>query len=261
MRKLLTTLLLLLSIACGCQNLVTAPAVNPYFNLTMAGQVWQFVDGYNHHLTVTVTQLPCAFGHCDQNILMLRYAKDSCPGYWANRTPTQCAAATNLDELWFVLAEGYQGPSGWIHDGAWRCIGFNYIDYLGHRHKVQIVNQGQMAPYTIVPIAIGVPPYTYYVARVDDNFSGDLATDFAPLAGTLCCATPWLTDGEFGTFSSSFAGINSPTLVSWQYEGCVAEHWHFKVGVGMVAIFPVVGLGDGGACISLDPNLTMIRIS
>jgi hypothetical protein len=163
-----------------------------------------------------------------------------------------------LDELWFVLAEGYKSGAMWIHDGAWRCIGFNYVDYLGHKHKVQIINQGQAPPYTIVPNAIGVPPYTYYVALINDNFTGDLGTDFTPLSGTYCCTTAWLTDGEFGTFTSAFAGtVNA--LIAWQYEGCVAEHWYYKMNVGLVGIYPTVGIGDTGSCASLDPGLTMIR--
>lgn len=243
---------------CSGQTIVNAPATNSYFNVSMAGQVWPFTDSYGHHLNISVSQLTCAFGHCDQNILLLRFAKDSCFGYWNPRTVAQCAVAVAQDELWFVLAEGYQGTSGWVHDGAWRCIGFNYIDYLGHKHKVQIINQGQMAPYTIVPSAIGVPPYTYYVALINDAFTGDVENDFSPLSGTNCCTTPWLTDGEFSTFTSAFAGTIT-ALVAWQYEGCVSEHWYYKQGVGLVEIFPTIGLGDGGACVSIDPGLAMVR--
>lgn len=264
MKKLLALLTLTLSLGCGAQysGIVLPVATNAYFNLTMVGQTWQFADTYSHHLSITLSQVPCAFGHCDANILVNHYFKDSCAGYWNPRTPAQCAVATHLDELWFVLAEGYKGPgTTWIHDGAWRCIGFNYIDYLSHVHKVQIVNQGQAPPYTIVPSFTGIPPYTYYVAYVNDTFTGNPATDFTALSGTLCCTTPWLTDGEFGTFTSPFAGTNAPTLISWQYEGCVSEHWHYKMNIGLIAIIPTVGLGDGGACISLDPNLAMIRTS
>lgn len=263
MRYLLAVLLILSSFGCGqtYSGIVLPQATNAYFNLTMIGQTWQFADSYNHHLTINLSHVDCAFGHCDPNIIIKHYFKDSCAGYWNPRTPAQCAVAVRLDELWLVLAEGYQGASGWVHDGGWRCIGFNYIDYLGHTHKVQIISQGQAAPYTIVPNTIGVPPYTYYVARVDDNFTGNPATDFSVPPQPLCCTTPWLTDGEQGTFSSPFAGVNVPVLISWQYEGCVSEHWLYKMNVGLVAVYPVIGLGDGGACISLDPGLAMVRIS
>jgi hypothetical protein len=263
MKKVLSVFLFVFALSCGSQTytgIVLPVATNAYFNLTMVGQTWQFVDSYNHHLWIDISQVPCAFGHCDANIIVKHYRKDSCAGYWNPRTPEQCAVATHLDELWFVLAEGYQGASGWIHDGAWRCIGFNYIDYLGVTHKIQVINQGQAPPYTIVPNVTGVPPYTYYVLKVNDNFTGNPATDFSPLTSINCCTTPWQTDGEFGAFTSPFAGTITG-LISWQYEGCVAEHWYYKMNVGMVAIYPVVGLGNDGACISLDPGLAMIRVS
>ena len=262
MRKLVV-LLMFAAFGCGGQSysgIVLPVATNAYFNLTMVGQTWQFTDSYSHHLSITLSQVSCAFGHCDSNILVKHYAKDSCAGYWNPHTVAQCAVATHLDELWFVLAEGYQGPSSWVHDGAWRAIGFNYIDYLGTKHKVQIINQGQAAPYTIVPNVIGVPPYTYYVLRTNDNFQGDPATDFTALTTPICCTTSWLTDGEFGSYTSPFAG-NITALISWQYEGCVAEHWYYKMNVGMVAIVPTVGIGDNGACVTLDPGLAMVRTS
>lgn len=209
-------------------------------------QVWNFVDGLGHHMTVAPSPVACAFGYCG-DITVWHYTKDSCAGYWANRTPEQCAVATTLDELYFVLR--HDG------DGAWRCIGFTDIDYLGVKHKVQINKQPNNAPpYTIIPASSSISdPNTAYDAVVQDlPYNADL-TDFSPLTGGTTYSATWRTTTGVELLGSI------PTLISEQNEGCVKEHWNFGPD-GLDLVIPIVGLGNNGVCLTMDSRLAMKRL-
>jgi hypothetical protein len=202
-------------------------------------QTWNFADGFGHHMTIAPSPIACAFGSCG-DISVWHYTKDSCLGYWANRTPEQCAVAVALDELYFVLRHD--------PDNAWRCIGFTYLDYLGVKRKVQInTPQGQAPPYTIIPVssAVGDPNTSYNAIIQTLAFDADL-TDFSPAIGTNF-STTWRTD----------ASADGSDLISFQHEGCVTERWTFESGLEQV--IPMVGLGNSGACLAMDSRFTMIR--
>ena len=203
-------------------------------------QTWTFADGFGHQMTIATSPISCAFGSCG-DISIWHYTKDSCAGYWNPHTPEQCAIATNIDELYFVLRHDA--------DNAWRCIGFTYLDYMGNKFKVQISQQaGKAAPYTIIPVSSSVSdPDTAYSATIQAlAFDADL-TDFSAPSGGTSFATTWRTD----------ASAEGRELVSLQHEGCVTEKWSFSSGLEKV--IPVVGIGNNGACLTMDSRLTMIR--
>lgn len=215
---------------------------------TNIAQIWNFMDGFGHRMTINVNPIVQAFGSSG-DITVWHYTKDSCAGYWNPRTPEQCAVATNLDELYFVLRHDL--------DGAWRCIGFTYIDYLGRKWKVQILKQaGQAPPYTIIPASsIAGDPDTAYDAIVQQlAFSADL-TDFSAINAPPNFSIPWRTDASLEMLN----GVN--TLVSLQHEGCVTERWNFAPGFGLVRVVPVVNIGNSGGCLTMDPQFTMVRIA
>jgi hypothetical protein len=222
--------------------------------------LWYFQDGYGHTMTIAVSALPCAYGVCDANLVVWHYTKDSCAGYWNPRTPAQCASAKALDELWFVL---HHDP-----DGAWRCIGFNYIDYLAVRWKVQILAPPGMAPpYTIIPVdSFTGDPETGYNAIVTTMASTwDPSSDFSAPTGPVNFSTTWRTDADSEVLAPpqgrSWLTIPLDTLFSDQHEGCVHEHWNFAPGYGLFRVVPIIGLGDDGACLNMDPALTMIQFN
>jgi hypothetical protein len=204
-------------------------------------QTWNFIDVLSHRMTIAPNPITCAFGSCG-DISVWHYTKDSCAGYWNPHTPEQCAVATTLDELYFVLRHD--------PDGAWRCIGFTYLDYLGVKTKVQINPvAGQPLPYTIIPVSSVVSDLnTSYNAIVQTlAFDADL-TDFSSPAGGTNFSTTWRTD----------ASADGSSLVSFQHEGCVTEKWTFTSGLETVA--PIVGLGNNGICLTMDSRLVMHRV-
>lgn len=212
---------------------------------------WYFQDSYGHWLQITVSAVPCAFGVCDSDIVIWHFQKDSCAGYWNPRTPAQCAVAVALDELWFVLHRGA--------DGAWRCIGFSYIDYLGIKRKVQILTPPNSAPpYTIIPSdsATSDAPTSYSAIVQMLPHDADM-TDFSVPIGAITYSTSWQT--TTGIEQISVAGVMQNALISDQNEGCVHEHWSYVASAvqPLVSIRPIVGLGDNGACVNMDPGLTM----
>lgn len=203
-------------------------------------QTWNFADGFGHHMTIAASPIACAFGFCG-DITVWHYTKDSCAGYWNPRTPEQCAVATSLDELYFVLRHD--------SDGAWRCIGFTYIDYLSNKTKVQINKQAANAPpYTIIPVSSAVSdPNTAYDAIVQPlAFDADL-TDFSAINAGVNFSAAWRTD----------ASAEGTSLISLQHENCVTEKWTFTNGLEKVV--PVVNIGNGGACVNMDTRFTMVR--
>lgn len=206
-------------------------------------QTWNYQDGLGHHMTIAPSPVACAFGSCGE-ISAWHYTKDSCAGYWNPHTPEQCAVATTLDELYFVLRHDA--------DGAWRCIGFTYVDYLGNKFKVQISKQpNQAPPYTIIPASSAISdPNTAYDALVQSlPYNADL-TDFTSPTGGTAFSTSWRTD----------ASADAGGLISLQHEGCVTERWTFTPGRGLATVIPMVGLGNGGACLTMDARLTMNRL-
>lgn len=234
---------------------VQVPSSN-VFSTSMIGQTWYYADAVGHRLKIIIESAPCAFGICDSNIVVWHYKKPpgSCEGYWNPRTRAQCAVAVALDELWFVLHLD--------RDGAWRCIGFNYVDYLGIKWKVQILTPpGKAAPYTIIPASpdsIGVA--TSYNAVVQQNMPGDSTTDFSVPPGAFNFESPWLTEAGSAQYTSNYVGTVT-TLTSRQHEGCTDELATFVPSVGLVNIAQVFGVGDNGACIAKDPSLVMVRVS
>lgn len=232
------------------------PPSNPYFNMSMVGQTWHFQDtaAETHDLWIEVQKVPCAFGQCSDHIAVWHYFKNDCFGYWNPRTDAQCSVSVALDELWFVLM---QEP-----DGTWACIGFNYIDYLGTRWKVQILTPpGQPVPYTIVTTGTGYAgQQTYYNAVIQKDFPGDIANDFSPPPVVPFFSVPWITTGGSEAYISPFTGFVIATI-SRQREGCVAEDWDFVADVGPVRFTPIIGIGDNGACIPIEPSLIMHRVS
>lgn len=246
-KYLTLTVLLSLTIISGCGGGSMTPApVTTQAAITSAQvfsntpQTWNFTDGFGHHMTIAISPVACAFGYCG-DITVWHYTKDSCAGYWNTRTPEQCAVATTLDELYFVLRHDA--------DGAWRCIGFTDVDYLGVKRKVQInTPQGQAPPYTIIPVSSAVSdPNTSYNAIIQTlAFDADLA-DFSPAVG-MNFSTTWRTD----------ASAKNGDLISDQNEGCVKEYWAYDAK-GLRIVIPIVGLGNNGACVSMDPKFTMER--
>jgi len=236
-----------LTILSGCGGGSMAPAqVNAQNAVTSAevfsniAQTWNFADGLGHHMTIGASPVACAFGSCG-DITVWHYTKDSCAGYWNPHTPEQCAVATSLDELYFVLR--HDG------DGAWRCIGFTYLDYTGAKWKVQISKRSnKAAPYTIIPASSSISdPNTAYDALIQSlAFDADL-TDFSAQTGGTAFSTTWRTD----------ASAEGASLVSLQHEGCVTERWTFASGLEKVV--PVVGIGNNGACLVMDARLEMVR--
>jgi hypothetical protein len=244
MKNLILIIAALALVGCG-GGMTPAPTATPAVitsaeAFTNTAQTWNFADGAGHHMTIAASPIACAFGSCG-DISVWHYTKDACAGYWNPHTPEQCAVATNLDELYFVLRHD--------SDGAWRCIGFAYLDYLGNKFKVQISTpSGSAAPYTIVPVSSNVSdPNTSYNALVQSlPFDGSL-TDFTSPTGGAAFTTSWRTD----------ASAEAGNLISLQHEGCVTERWTFSNGLEKVV--PMVGLGNGGACLTMDTKLTMVR--
>lgn len=207
-------------------------------------QTWNYRDGYGHGLSIIVTPYSQAFGSIG-NISVWHYVKDSQMGYWNPRTAEQAAVAVAMDELYFVLR---LDP-----DGAWRCIGFTYVEYTGQKWKVQILHHSSSPPaYTIIPVdsATSDPP-TAYDALVQPLAPDTNLLDFNPLTGTPNFTSSWQT----------IASADGAKLVSLQHEGCVTEKWTF--GNGLEIIQPLVGIGNGGACLNMgggNPKLTMVRV-
>lgn len=216
----------------------TQAAITSAQVFTNTAQTWNFADGFGHHMTIAASPIACAFGSCG-DISVWHYTKDSCAGYWNPHTPEQCTVATSLDELYFVLRHDA--------DGAWRCIGFTYLDYLGNKRKVQIAKQAaNAAPYTVIPVSSAVSdPSTAYDATVQALAFDASLTDFSPAVGTNF-STAWRTD----------ASAEGTSLISLQHEGCVTERWTFANGLEKV--IPVVGIGNAG-CLTMDARLTMVR--
>lgn len=238
--------LLSITIISGCGGGSMPPAPVAQSAITSAQvfsntpQTWNFSDGLDHHMTIAVSPIACAFGSCG-DISIWHYTKDSCAGYWNPHTPEQCAVAIAVDELYFVLRHD--------PDGAWRCIGFTYLDYLGIKRKVQISQQpGKAAPYTIIPVSSSVSDSdTAYNALIETlAFDADL-TDFSIPVGGSTFSAAWRTD----------ASADAGNLISLQHEGCVKERWTF--GNGLETVVPIVNLGNNGACLALDPRFTMVR--
>jgi hypothetical protein len=238
----------LLAIGCGGGSMATQQPANQaaitsaeVFSNT--AQTWNYQDALGHHMTISPSPIACAFGSCG-DITIWHYTKDSCAGYWNPHTPEQCAVATTLDELYFVLRRDA--------DGAWRCIGFTYTDYLGNKFKVLISRQpNQAAPYTIIPAssAISDPNTAYDALVLALPYNADLTDFSAPASGTAF-STSWRTD----------ASADAGSLISLQHEGCVTERWTFDPGKGLDKVIPMVGLGNGGACLTMDSRLTMNRL-
>jgi hypothetical protein len=234
-------------VICGCGGgSLTHPTTAAGTAITSAqafsniAQTWNYSDDLGHHMTIAAAPIACAFGSCG-DISVWHYTKDSCAGYWNPHTIEQCAAATNLDELYFILRRD--------EDGAWRCIGFTYLDYLGSKWKVQISKQqNHSAPYTIVPVASNVSdPDTAYDATIQALAFDSSLTDFSPINSGTSFATTWRTD----------ASADAGSLISLQHEGCVIERWSFANGLQRVV--PMVGLGNNGSCLTMDSRLTMVR--
>lgn len=230
---------------CGGGSMTPAPvtaqaAITSAQVFSNTPQTWNFVDGFDHHMTITASPIACAFGYCG-DISVWHYTKDSCAGYWNPRTPEQCAVAVALDELYFVLRHDA--------DGAWRCIGFTYIDYLSRKSKVQILQQPGKAPaYTIIPADSATSdPNTAYDAIVQPlAFDADL-TDLSAINAGVNFSQTWRTD----------ASAEGSSLISLQHEGCVTEKWTFTNGLSRIA--PTVGIGNNATCIPLDTKFTMER--
>jgi hypothetical protein len=217
-----------------------APAVTSAQVFSNTPQTWNFADGLGHHMAITASPIACAFGSCG-DISVWHYTKDSCAGYWNAHTPEQCAVATNLDELYFVLRHDA--------DGAWRCIGLTYLDYLGVKRKIKFSRQpGKASPYTVIPSSSGASdPDTAYDAQIQTlAYNADL-TDFSDPVGGTTFSAPWRTD----------ASLDAGSLISLQHEGCITERWTFSNGLEKV--IPVVGIGNNGTCLTMSTGLTMIR--
>jgi hypothetical protein len=248
-------LALLLLVLAGCGGITppvdgstlqphAAPTPTPVITasqvFTNTAQTWNFTDSFNHHMTIAPSPIACAFGSCG-DITVWHYTKDSCLGYWNNHTPEQCAVATSLDELYFVLRHD--------PDGAWRCIGLTYLDYLSVKRKIKFSQQpGKALPYTVIPASSGTSdPNTAYDAQIQTlDFNADL-TDFSDPVGGMAFSSSWRTD----------ASLESGNLISLQHEGCITEKWALLNGLEKV--IPVVGLGNNGVCLTMDSGLTMVR--
>lgn len=222
------------------------PAITSAQAFSNTNQMWTFVDGFNHHMFIAVSPIACAFGSCG-DITVWHYTKDACAGYWNPHTIEQCAVATTLDELYFVLRHD--------PDGAWRCIGFTYVNHVGVKTKVQInTPPGKAPPYTIVPPSsnVGDPDTSYDAIVLPLASSADLK-DFSAINSPPNFSTTWRTDSG----AETLGGV--VTLVSLQHEGCVTERWNFANG-GLIRVVPIVNLGNNGVCLPLPSTFIMERI-
>lgn len=254
--KTLPLFLLSLAIISGCGGIMR-PVGDPTPRTTptpvpTSAVVWKFQDGFAHHMDIEVKPLPCAFGICDSNISLWHYTKDNCLAYWNPRTVAQCAMAVRLDELWFVL---HRDP-----DGATRCIGFTYVDYLDIKWKVQILPvPGQPLPYTIIPASATASDMpTSYNAIVQESPAGDIATDFSVPPGTVNLNSTWQTFAGSETVASLLFGTVI-ALNSHQHENCIDESWD-ELNDELIAVLPIVGVQDSNPCAPMDPRLKMVRI-
>lgn len=245
MKSMIVMLFVLALVGCGGGSMSPAPvatqaAITSAQVFSNTAQTWNFADGFGHHMTIAPSPIACAFGSCG-DISVWHYTKDSCAGYWNPHTPEQCAVATSLDELYFVLRHDA--------DGAWRCIGFTYIDYLSRKWKVQILAQpGQAPPYTIIPAASNVSdPPTAYSAIVQQLAADADLNNFDAINTGVNLSVAWQT----------IASANGKKLRSGQHEGCIIEYWELQDG--LEAVNPNVGLGNNGACVAMDARLTMVR--
>ncbi|MBZ5531827.1 MAG: hypothetical protein LAO20_10375 [Acidobacteriia bacterium] len=241
-----------LSIIAGCGGCSLAPPQTSTPKPSAITVTWQFQDGNGYHMWIDRSSLGCAFGVCDSDLQLWHFHKDHCESYWNGRTPAQCAVATHLDELWFVLHHDA--------DGAWRCIGFNYVDYLSRKWKVQILTVAGHAPgYTIIPASVTASdPPTSYDAIVQRDPPGDISSDFTPPPGAVNFSSSWQTVAGLEQFTSAFTGTVS-ALMSHQHEGCLDEHWDFVNGEP-VFFGALVGIGDNADCIPLPPAQAMVRV-
>jgi hypothetical protein len=93
------TILALLLFLAGCGgNRTPVPAntipENPFFNASMVGQAWTFVNGYGDH---TVIQIQAAPVGSEAQVVWHYMRKENCRSYW---NPGDCNA-----ELWFGITE------------------------------------------------------------------------------------------------------------------------------------------------------------
>ena len=244
-KTILALALFAITVGCGGNFTPVTPAqtVNQFFNRSMVGQKWTFVNGYGDHTTIEV-QAPPAGSEVDVG---WHYTKDNCRAYWNSGDCTS--------ELWFGLKEN--------PDHSWSSNQF--VETCS-----SCITGSTEGSVTIIPSASGgyliVPPGDHFTTGQTGYFPcwtlGQL--EWTPNHCNVTGATPlpWLTNGFMDAVNTP--AYSGPALVSEQLEGtcpdhCTWEKWYFAAGIGLVKVQQIQAVNAIGVDHD-DPLLGMVRV-
>lgn len=261
------TFLVLLVLACvfiGCGTEIpnVTLAAGDIFNPKI-GDVWTFVDGFGHIMTITLEAAPSPAACRTGNNIIWHYRKNDASAYWLPGVPQaelQFLLHQNDDGVWRSTASLITLPQSCPWCNGATELNFQVLD-----------NDSTMAPgYQIVP-----PTLSTGMKLVSETQAAAIAAGTFPL--TFDCAIPagqvahpgegeqWRT--EFYVSNVHTPVYSGPAAVSEQWENCNAarnnpgcghEKWWFAPGWGLVAVAQLSkqdGKGD-----DQDARLTMFRI-
>jgi hypothetical protein len=217
-----------------------APAANVYFNSSMIGQTWTFVNGYGDHTFIDVQAAPAG----SQAQVVWHYKKENCRAYW---NPGDCTA-----ELWFGISEN--------PDGSWSATQF-LLTCNG------CVGKSTQASATIKPTDSGgylvIPPQKNTFTTGNSAYVPCWQLDSLSWVPNNCNTTgatsiPWVTNAYMDNISTP--AYSGPVLVSEQFENCpdvacVHEKWYFAPKLGLVKVEQIQSI------IIDDPQLAMVRMN
>jgi hypothetical protein len=224
---------------------VTTPAPTPtpapsvYFNSSMIGQKWTFVNGYGDHTFIDVQAAPAG----SQAQVVWHYTKDNCRAYW---NPGDCTSV-----LWFGITEN--------PDRSWSATQFLVTCDA-------CIGSSTQGSATIKPTAPGgylvIPPPQAAFTTGNTGYVPCWQLDvlsWVPDNCNIIGATPisWVTEGFMDNISTP--AYSGPVLVAKQAENCpdtcTIELWYFAPNLGLVQ---VVQLQSSN--VVDDPSLAMQRI-
>jgi hypothetical protein len=217
------------------------PAPNAYFNSSMIGQTWTFVNGYGDITTIAI-ETPGSGSAVHLGDVAWHYLpKGNCRAYW---NPGDCNA-----ELWFGLREN--------SDSSWSSFHQLVICSLclpGHAEGTTDI-VAQPGGYLIVPAGPGVNTNSGY----QPYWQLDVLTWQSGINSNVPGTIPWRTASYMEDVVTPI--YSGPALVSEQSENCpdacVHEKWYFAKNIGLVK---VEQLASGSVTDNADPNVYMSRI-
>lgn len=216
------------------------PAANVYFNSSMIGQTWTFINGYGDTTTIII-EVPGSGSAVLPGDVAWHYQKSNARAYW---NPGDADA-----ELWFGLRQNADGSWSSFHQLI-KCS----LCLPGHTEgSTDIV--ASRGGYLIAPDGPGIDITSSY----QPYWQMDVLTWESVINPNVPGSIPWRTASYTEDVVTPI--YSGSALVSEQWENCpdvcVHEKWYFAQNLGLVK---VEQLAAGSTTDNADPNLYMDRI-